>query len=143
MKVKAKANQMLNKLLKLMSGKLNRFILIGLIATGINYVSFLMLHYALGWSPFLANGMAYAISFVFNFIFTHVYTFKINVTLKSSVKFSLIHLNSFICNQLLFMFFSLFIAYQWIIPILVNLIMFVLNFSLSNKFLTNREKSAD
>lgn len=137
-----KVKQMLNRFLKLMSGKLNRFILIGLIATGINYASFLIFHYILEWSPFLANGMAYAVSFVFNFVFTHLYTFKIKVTLKSSIKFSLIHLNSFVCNQLLFMLFSLFITSQWIIPILVNLMMFILNFSLSNKFLTHKETSA-
>ena len=137
-----KVKQMLNRFLKLMSGKLNRFILIGLIATGINYASFLIFHYILEWSPFLANGMAYAVSFVFNFVFTHLYTFKIKVTLKSSIKFSLIHLNSFVCNQLLFILFSLFITSQWIIPILVNLMMFILNFSLSNKFLTHKETSA-
>ena len=137
-----KVKQMLNRFLKLMSGKLNRFILIGLIATGINYASFLIFHYILEWSPFLANGMAYDVSFVFNFVFTHLYTFKIKVTLKSSIKFSLIHLNSFVCNQLLFMLFSLFITSQWIIPILVNLMMFILNFSLSNKFLTHKETSA-
>lgn len=137
-----KVKQMLNRFLKLVSGKLNRFILIGLIATGINYASFLIFHYILEWSPFLANGMAYAVSFVFNFVFTHLYTFKIKVTLKSSIKFSLIHLNSFVCNQLLFMLFSLFITSQWIIPILVNLMMFILNFSLSNKFLTHKETSA-
>ncbi len=137
-----KVKQMLNRFLKLMSGNLNRFLLIGLIATGINYSSFLIFHYIFEWSPFLANGMAYAVSFVFNFVFTHLYTFKIKVTLKSSIKFSLIHLNSFVCNQLLFMFFSLFITSQWIIPILVNLMMFTLNFSLSNKFLTHKETSA-
>lgn len=137
-----KVKQMLNRFLKLVSGKLNRFILIGLIATGINYASFLIFHYILEWSPFLANGMAYAVSFVFNFVFTHLYTFKIKVTLKSSIKFSLIHLNSFVCNQLLFILFSLFITSQWIIPILVNLMMFILNFSLSNKFLTHKETSA-
>lgn len=137
-----KVKQMLNRFLKLMPGNLNRFILIGLIATGINYASFLIFHYILEWSPFLANGMAYAVSFVFNFVFTHLYTFKIKVTLKSSIKFSLIHLNSFVCNQLLFMLFSLFITSQWIIPILVNLMMFILNFSLSNKFLTHKETSA-
>lgn len=137
-----KVKQMLNRFLKLMSGKLNRFILIGLIATGVNYASFLIFHYIFEWSPFLANGMAYAVSFVFNFVFTHLYTFKIKVTLKSSIKFSLIHLNSFVCNQLLFMLFSLFITSQWIIPILVNLMMFILNFSLSNKFLTHKETSA-
>ena len=137
-----KVKQMLNRFLKLMSGKLNRFILIGLIATGINYASFLIFYYIFEWSPFLANGMAYAVSFVFNFVFTHLYTFKIKVTLKSSIKFSLIHLNSFVCNQLLFMLFSLFITSQWIIPILVNLMMFILNFSLSNKFLTHKETSA-
>ena len=70
--------------------ELIRFIIVGLLATGIHYgiYLFLMRWLQVNW----AYSIGYAISFLFNFYSSARFTFKSNASVKKGVGFGLSHL---------------------------------------------------
>ena len=72
-----------------------RFALVGVIATAIHYLLYLVLQKTINAG--MAYTIGYAVSFVANFLLTSVFTFKAKATVKKGVGFGAAHL----CNYLL------------------------------------------
>lgn len=72
-----------------------RFALVGVIATAIHYLLYLVLQKTMNAG--IAYTIGYAVSFVANFVLTSVFTFKAKATVKKGVGFGAAHL----CNYLL------------------------------------------
>ena len=72
-----------------------RFALVGVIATAIHYLLYLVLQKTMNAG--IAYTIGYAVSFVANFLLTSVFTFKAKATIKKGVGFGAAHL----CNYLL------------------------------------------
>lgn len=71
-------------------GEIVRFIIVGSLAAGIQYGSYLLLIYWL--QPLVANTVAYLISFIFNYIASTRYTFRVKSTTKRGAGFVLSHI---------------------------------------------------
>ena len=66
-----------------------RFVIVGILATAIQYLFYYLL---LRWlSPTVAFTVGYILSFVFNFIMTSRFTFRAKATVKRGVGFGLSH----------------------------------------------------
>lgn len=72
-----------------------RFAVVGVIATAIHYLLYLVLQKTMNAG--FAYTIGYAVSFVANFLLTSVFTFKAKATVKKGVGFGAAHL----CNYLL------------------------------------------
>lgn len=72
-----------------------RFAFVGVIATAIHYLLYLVLQKTMNAG--IAYTIGYAVSFVANFLLTSVFTFKAKATVKKGVGFGAAHL----CNYLL------------------------------------------
>ncbi len=70
-----------------------RFGIVGLLATLIQFVVYQLLCPVL--APFLANTIAYLISFTFNFFATTHYTFRVKSSFQNGVRFALCHIINF------------------------------------------------
>lgn len=67
-----------------------RFGVVGVVATGIHYLTYIFLIYFINES--LAFTLGYIISFCFNFILSAKFTFNSNITFKRSTGFILCHI---------------------------------------------------
>lgn len=114
-----------------------RFIIVGIIATGIHYGIYLLLN------RFILVGLAYTIgyviSFICNFYLTRIFTFKSKATIKKSIGFIFCHL----INYILHLFFLTFFIWVGIeknyAPIPVYIIVIPINFLLV-RFVFKTEK---
>ncbi len=67
-----------------------RFILVGAVATGIQYAVYLLM--LLWLQPLAANTVAYLLSFTFNYIASTRYTFRVKSTAKRGAGFIFSHI---------------------------------------------------
>lgn len=105
-----------------------RFILVGLIATGIHYGIYIILIRLI--STNYAYSIGYIISFGFNFFLSSYYTFKSNPTLKKGFFFGLSHLVNYVMHMVLLNFFIWLNLSKAYAPIPVFMIVIPLNFIL-------------
>lgn len=83
-----------------------RFIIVGVLATGLQYGVYLALVSILPrFAPSLANTVAYAVSFVFNYIASTRFTFRVRSTAKRGAGFVLSHVVNYILQTLLLALF--------------------------------------
>ncbi len=113
-----------------------KFVIVGVIATLLNYGIYLALLNI--FNKNLAYSIGYALSFCFNLIASHLFTFKKAVNPKSSLKFALAHLINYLIQiglLNLFTFIGVPKAYAplpvYVIAIPVNY--FVVRFALNYK----------
>lgn len=78
-------------------GEIVRFIIVGLSAAAIQYVTYLLL---ICWlQPLIANTIAYLVSFTFNYIASTRYTFRVKSTTKRGVGFIFSHIINFLLQS--------------------------------------------
>ena len=83
-----------------------RFIIVGVLATGLQYGVYLALVSILPrFAPSLANTVAYAVSFVFNYIASTRFTFRVRSTAKRGAGFVLSHVVNYVLQTLLLALF--------------------------------------
>ena len=73
-------------------GEIVRFIIVGTLATAIQYGTYLLM--ILWVQPLGANTIAYLVSFTFNYIASTRYTFRVKSTTKRGAGFILSHIIS-------------------------------------------------
>lgn len=103
-----------------------KFVIVGLIATGINYIVYLIFHKLVNIN--IAYTLGYIISFCFNLIASHLFTFKKKVNSKSSFRFLLAHLTNYLIQIALLNLFTLINVPDNLAPIPVYIIAIPINF---------------
>lgn len=99
-------------------GEMLRFAIVGVVATLLQYVIYLLL---LRWMhPTLSNTIAYIVSFLFNYIASVKFTFRVQSTARRGAGFAFSHLINYSLQTLLLLFFLwLGITKQWaMLPVL-------------------------
>lgn len=115
-----------------------RFIIVGVLATGIHYGVYYLLLYWMTPNPAYTSG--YCISLIFNFILSNCFTFQTKPTVGKSIKFLLSHGINYLLHIGLFnLFLSLSIPKE-IAPLFVFAIAIPVNFILVRLSLKGREK---
>lgn len=103
-----------------------KFVIVGVLATGINYVVYLIFHKIVNIN--IAYTLGFIISFCFNLILSHVFTFKKKVNPKSGMRFAFAHLVNYLIQLILLNLFSLLPIPEKFIPIPVYIIAVPINF---------------
>ncbi|QVK17401.1 GtrA family protein [Mycoplasmatota bacterium] len=115
-----------------------KFVIIGLMATGISYLIYISLIKLMDKS--IAYSIGYAISFCFNLIASNLFTFKTKVNVENGIRFGLAHLTNIIIQLILLNLFTFIGIPELYAPIPVYVIavpvnFFVVRFALKgNKF---------
>lgn len=105
-----------------------RFTLVGLIATFIHYIIYLILNiFIISW---VAYSIGYLISFLFNFYLSSVFTFKSKASIKKGIGFSISHAINYGLHIILFSFFKHVGIPENYAPIFVYMIAIPVNFIL-------------
>lgn len=114
-------------------GEVIRFGIVGVAATAIQYLSYLLL---IKWIfPEAANTLAYLISFAFNFVASTRYTFKVKANARRGVGFAFSHLINYLLQTAsLWLFLQLGISAEWA-PVPMFCICVPVNFLLVRFFL--------
>lgn len=69
-----------------------RFVLVGLLATGIQYGVYLMILSTSFVKAQFATAISYTVSLIFNFILSNIFTFKTKASTKKAANFVLSHM---------------------------------------------------
>ena len=85
-------------------GEIMRFAVVGVTATALQYVVYLLALSVL--TPRLANTVGYAVSFIFNYIASTRYTFKVKSTARKGAGFAFSHVVNYLLQTA---FLSLFL----------------------------------
>lgn len=117
-------------------GEIIRFAVVGVAATAIQYLSYLML---IKWIfPEAANTVAYAISFVFNFIASTRYTFRVKADARKGAGFALSHIINYLLQTVaLWLFLLLGVSAEWA-PLPMFCVCVPVNFLLVRHFLKEK-----
>ena len=105
-----------------------RFVIVGLIATGIHYLVYLILDKVISPNPAYAIG--YIVSFFCNFYLSSVFTFKKAASVKKGLGFGLSHLVNFTMHMLLLNLFLFLGLSEALAPVPVYCICIPVNFLL-------------
>ncbi|NLG81575.1 MAG: GtrA family protein [Bacilli bacterium] len=125
-----------------------RFVLVGLLATGIDYLVYRLLLNLVGKD--IAYTLGFITSLAFNLILSHVFTFKKDVTALSGVKFIIAHFINYLIRLGFLNLFTLvgvpekyapLPTYVIAIPINFIVVRFALTFSFRKGELKNEESS--
>jgi len=81
-----------------------KFVIVGIIATLISYLLYILLIKHLDKS--IAFTIGYVISFCFNLIASNLFTFKTKVNVKSGLRFSLAHVANYLIQIILLNLFT-------------------------------------
>ena len=81
-----------------------KFVIVGVISTGINYLIYYFL-VKVNINLFIANTIGYAIAFCFNFIASNLFTFKTDPNVKRGTRFIFANIFNYLVQQLLLLFF--------------------------------------
>lgn len=110
-----------------------RFVVVGVLATLLQYVIYWLLLRLI--SPSLALTIGYAVSFVFNFVASTRYTFKVKASAKRGAGFALSHVVNYLLQMITLNFFIwIGVGEQWA-PIPMFCICVPVNFVLVRFFL--------
>ena len=112
-----------------------RFVIVGIIATGIHYGVYLLLNRFIPANPAYAAG--YMISFIGNFFLSSLFTFKKKASFKKGIGFGISHLVNFVLHMLLLNLFLYLGVRESLAPIPVYCICVPVNFLLV-RFVFNR-----
>lgn len=118
-----------------LSSSFIRFVIVGILATGIHYGIYLLLNQVIPANPAYAAG--YVISFICNFFLTSRFTFKKKASVKKGLGFALSHLVNFLLHMLLLNVFLRLGVRESLAPIPVYCICVPVNFLLV-RFVFNR-----
>lgn len=84
-------------------GEILRFIIVGVIATLLQFIIYWVLVHWL--NPFVANTIGYALSFAFNYIASTKFTFKVKSSAKKGAGFGFSHLINYLLQTALLALF--------------------------------------
>lgn len=113
-----------------------RFGIVGVLATAIQYVVYIMLYASIGTN--IAYTVGYGVSLVFNFVLSNYFTFKTNPSKEGGIKFGLAHGFNYLLQMALLNIFIYMNISENIAPFIVYSISIPLNYLLVKKAL-NRE----
>lgn len=111
-----------------------RFVVVGGVATGIQYGLYLILQF-LGISFNLAYTIGYILSFIFNFVASNYFTFKVQPNVNRGIKFLGAHCMNYLIQVVLLNIFAVLNVNLSIAPILVFAVSIPVNFLLVRKAL--------
>lgn len=114
-------------------GEIIRFGLVGILATLINYITFILLFELLGSN--ISYTIGYFLSIIFNFILSNYFTFKTNPTKNKTIKFAFAHGFNYILQMVLLNVFIHMNISKEIAPIFVYSISIPINFLLVRRAL--------
>lgn len=114
-------------------GEIVRFGIVGVIATAINYFTFILLFDYLGSN--LSYTLGYVLSLGFNFILSNYFTFKTNTTRVKIIKFILAHGFNYLLQIVLLNIFIYIGINNMISPLFVYCISIPINFLLVRRAL--------
>ena len=118
-------------------GEIIRFGIVGVLATIIQYLVYVMLYYFIGTN--IAFTLGYIISLIFNFILSNYFTFKTNPNKEKGIKFLLAHGFNYGLQMVLLNLFNMVGVHKAISPFLVYCISIPVNFLLVKKALGRKE----
>ena len=113
---------------KVISGEFIRFVIVGVIATGIHYGVYFLLNKVLPVNPSYAAG--YVISFFCNFYLSSRFTFKRDATVVRGIGFALSHVVNFTLHMVLLNLFIFLGLHKNLAPIPVYAICVPVNYLL-------------
>ncbi len=121
-------------------GEIIRFAVVGVVATAVQYLSYLLL---IKWMfPEAANTLAYLISFAFNFVASTRYTFKVKASMRKGAGFAFSHLINYLLQTAsLWCFLRLGVSEEWA-PIPMFCVCVPVNFLLVRYFLKDGKNKA-
>ncbi|MCI6691135.1 MAG: GtrA family protein [Clostridium sp.] len=119
-------------------GEIIRFGIVGVLATLIQYLVYLIGYNFIGTN--IAFTLGYIISLFFNFILSNYFTFKTSPNKEKGVKFLLAHGFNYGLQMILLNFFNFIGIYKAFSPFLVYSISIPVNFLLVRKALLNKDK---
>ena len=115
-------------ILKKFNNEFFRFAIVGVVATGIHYGTYLVLLNFL--NPTIAFTIGYIVSFCFNFILTNIFTFKTKPNAKKGIGFITSHAINYGLQIVLLNLFLWLSLHEKFAPILVFAIVVPVNFLL-------------
>lgn len=118
-------------------GEIIRFGIVGVLATIIQYLVYVMLYNFIGTN--IAFTLGYVVSLIFNFILSNYFTFKTNPNKEKGVKFLLAHGFNYGLQMVLLNLFNMVGVHKAISPFLVYCISIPVNFLLVRKALGTKE----
>lgn len=118
-------------------GEIIRFGIVGVLATIIQYLVYVMLYNFIGTN--IAFTLGYIISLIFNFILSNYFTFKTNPNKEKGIKFLLAHGFNYGLQMVLLNLFNMAGVHKAISPFLVYCISIPVNFLLVKKALGRKE----
>ncbi|MBS4803546.1 MAG: GtrA family protein [Clostridium sp.] len=118
-------------------GEIIRFGIVGVLATIIQYLVYVMLYNFIGTN--IAFTLGYIISLIFNFILSNYFTFKTNPNKEKGIKFLLAHGFNYGLQMVLLNLFNMVGVHKAISPFLVYCISIPVNFLLVKKALGRKE----
>lgn len=118
-------------------GEIIRFGIVGVLATIIQYLVYVMLYNFIGTN--IAFTLGYIISLIFNFILSNYFTFKTNPNKEKGIKFLLAHGFNYGLQMVLLNLFNMVGVHKAISPFLVYCISIPVNFLLVRKALGTKE----
>lgn len=118
-------------------GEIIRFGIVGVLATIIQYLVYVMLYNFIGTN--IAFTLGYIVSLIFNFILSNYFTFKTNPNKEKGIKFLLAHGFNYGLQMVLLNIFNMVGVHKAISPFLVYCISIPVNFLLVKKALGRKE----
>ena len=117
-------------------GEVIRFGIVGVLATAIQYLIYLITYNFIGVN--IAFTIGYLISICFNFILSNFFTFKTSPSKEKGFKFLLAHGFNYLLQMGLLNLFNYMGIYKFIAPFLVYCISIPINFLLVKKALSRK-----
>lgn len=118
-------------------GEIIRFGIVGVLATIIQYLVYVMLYNFIGTN--IAFTLGYIVSLIFNFILSNYFTFKTNPNKEKGIKFLLAHGFNYGLQMVLLNIFNMVGVHKAVSPFLVYCISIPVNFLLVKKALGTKE----
>lgn len=114
-------------------GEIIRFGIVGVLATIIQYFTYVILYNFIGTN--IAFTLGYIVSLIFNFVLSNYFTFKTNPNKEKGIKFLLAHGFNYGLQMVLLNLFNMVGVHKAISPFLVYCISIPINFLLVRKAL--------
>ncbi|ERJ12022.1 GtrA family protein [Haloplasma contractile] len=116
-----------NFIVKLDIKEFLRFVMVGVLATGINYIVYYTLQRS-GVNINISYTAGFVVSFIFNYFASNLFTFKTKPNLKRGLSFGVAHVINFLTQLALLNLFVLIGLSKTLAPLPVYMISVPLNF---------------
>ena len=130
-----------NKNIKNNLGEVIRFGIVGVLATAIQYLVYLLLWRST--SPGIANTIGYVVSFIFNYFATTYFTFRVKANVSKGVGFAFSHLVNYTLQMVLLQFFIWLGVHRDYAPIPMFCVCVPVNFLLVRYFVKIRNSKSE